>query len=516
MSVRKLKIRKMPLETGKIIAILHRNDAEKLGVRPLERIRISSKRAEIVAIIDITDKFAKEGEILLSLDCFEKAKIKEGEIAEVKPEERPESVKYIRKKLSGMYLSYREIEKIIKDVVDKKLSEIEIAAFLTALHIQGVSMEEAENLTKAMVKTGKTMKFRKKPVVDKHSIGGIPGDKTSIVAVPIIASAGLTIPKTSSRAITSPAGTADRMECIAPVEFDVDEIIRIVNKTNACLVWGGALELAPADDIFIQIEFPLAIDPMLFPSIMSKKKSVGAEYVVIDIPTGRGAKIKTVEEAQDLGEDFVELGKRLGMKIECVSTFGDQPLGHAIGPALEAREAILTLQGKGPKDIVDKACTIAGTVFRMVGKGDKATAMKLLNSGKALKKFREIVKAQGGNEKLRASEIPIGDKKLDIKANKSGKILWIYNRKIAAIAKEAGAPKYKGTGIYLYKKMGDVVRKGDKLFTIFAEKSSKLAAAEKLLGEEFPMVIGKGYGEDMLLKQIPDSYSKEREFILER
>lgn len=516
MSVRKLKIRKMPIEAGKLIAILHKNDAEKLGVRPLERIRIFCKKAEIVAIIDVTDKFAREGEILLSQDCFENYKIKEGEIAEIKPEERPESVKYIRKKLAGMYLSYKEIEKIIKDVVEKKLSEIEIAAFLTALHIQGISMEEAENLTKAMVKTGKTIKFKNKPVVDKHSIGGIPGDKTSILVVPIVAAAGLTIPKTSSRAITSPAGTADRMECIAPVEFDVDEIVRIVNKTNACLVWGGALELAPADDIFIQIEFPLGIDPMLFPSIMSKKKSVGSEYVVIDIPTGRGAKIKTVEEAEDLGEDFVELGKRLGMHVECVSTFGEQPIGNGIGPALEAREALSALYGKGPSDLIDKACTLAGTIFRMVGKGDKNTALRILKSGKAVKKFMEIVREQGGNDKIKPKDIPVGDKKLDVRANKSGKILWIFNHKIAAIAKEAGAPKYKGAGIYLYKKMGDVVKKGDKLFTIFAEKSSRLSAAEKLLKDDFPMIIGKGYGEEMLLKSIPDNGIKEREFILER
>ena len=516
MSVRKLRIKKMPIETGKIVAILHKNDAEKLGVRALERIRIFCKEAEIVAIIDVTDKFAKEGEILLSQDCFEKYRIKEGEIAEIKPEGRPESVKYIRKKLEGMYLSYHEIEKIIKDVVEKKLSEIEITAFLTALHIRGISMEEAENLTRAMVKTGKTIKFKNKPIVDKHSIGGVPGDKTSLVLVPIVASANLTIPKTSSRAITSPAGTADRMECIAPVEFEIDEIVRIVNKTNACLVWGGALELAPADDIFIQIEFPLGIDPMLFPSIMSKKKSVGSEYVVIDIPTGQGAKIKTVEEAEDLAEDFIELGKRLGMHVECVSTFGEQPIGHAIGPALEAREALSTLYGKGPKDLIDKACTLAGTIFRMVRKGDKNTALRILKSGKALKKFMEIVKEQGGNDKIKAKDIPVGDKKLDVRANKSGRILRIFNHKIVAIAKEAGAPKYKGAGIYLYKKMGDVVKKGEKLFTIFSEKSTKLNSAEKLLEEEFPIVIGKQYGEEMMLKSIPSKEIKEKEFILER
>ncbi len=512
----KLKIKRMPVEAGKMIAVLNKSDAEKLGVRPLERVRIFTKKGEMVAIIDVSERIAREGEILLSEDCFVKAGIKEGEEAKVLPEERPKSVEHIRKKLSGTYLGYGEIEEIIKDVVRKKLSDIEIAAFLVALYIRGISMEEAENLTKAMVRTGKTLKFDRKPIVDKHSIGGIPGDKTSLVAVPIIASAGLVIPKTSSRAITSPAGTADRMECIAPVEFGAEEIVRIVNRTNACLVWGGALELAPADDIFIQIEFPLGIDPMLFPSIMSKKKSVGAQYVVIDIPTGRGAKIKTVEEACDLAEDFVELGRRLGMHVECVSTFGEQPLGHAIGPALEAREALLALEGKGPNDLVDKACTIAGTLLKMVGKGNKQTALKLLQSGKALKKFREIVLAQGGNAQVKPKDIPVGDKKIDVVANSSGKVLWIYNHRIASIAKEAGAPKYKGAGIYLYKKMGDNVRKGEKILSIFAEKSSKLSAAEKLLKREFPVMIGKGYGESTLLKKIPEERRENHIFILER
>ena len=512
----KLKIRKIHLETGKPIAVLNKSDAEALGIRPLERIRIVAKRGEIVAIIDVTEKFAKEGEILLSEDCFEEIKLTEGEIVNVKPEERPESVKYIRKKLTGAYLSYKEIEKIIKDVVKRRLSEIELTAFLTALYIRGISMEEAESLTKAMVRTGKTMKFKKKPVVDKHSIGGIPGDKTSLLVVPIVAAAGLIIPKTSSRAITSPAGTADRMECIAPVEFSAEEIMRIVNKTNACLVWGGALELAPADDIFIQIEFPLGIDPMLFPSILSKKKAVGSEYVVIDIPTGKQAKVKSLDEAEDLAHDFIELGSRLKMHVACIASFGEQPLGRAIGPALEAREALQALQGKGPSDLVDKAATLAGVLFKMTGKGDKKLAMKILQTGKAMKKFREIVKAQGGKENIKPSDIPLGEKRIDIKANTSGKILWIYNHRIASIAKTAGAPKYKGAGIYLYKKMGDVVKKGDKLFTIFAEKSSKLNAAIKLMKKEFPIVIGKGYGESMALKKIPEEKDEARFFILER
>ncbi len=512
----KLRISVLPIETGKPVVFLNKEDADYIGVRANDRVRIGGKK-EIVAIVDIdySSKIVQKGFIVVTSSIKKSLGVKENEEVEVVLETRPESVKYIKKKLEGEYLSPKEIEKIIKDVVDKKLSEIEIASFLTALYIRGISMEESHSLTKAMIKTGKTIKFDRRPIVDKHSIGGIPGDKTSIVAVPIIASSGLTIPKTSSRAITSPAGTADRMEVLAPVEHDIEEIKRIVNKTNGCLVWGGALDLAPADDIFIQIEFPLGIDPMLFPSILSKKKSVGSEYVVIDIPTGRGAKIKTVEEATTLGKKFVEMGKRLGMEIKAVSTYGEQPLGHAVGPALEAREALLTLLGKGPFDLIDKAATLAGTIFEMVGKGNKETALRLLQTGKAYKKFKEIVREQGGDPNVKPEDIPIGDKKLDIRANESGRILWIYNHVIASIAKTAGAPKFKGAGVYLYKKIGEPVKKGEKLFTVFSEKESKLEEVSKLLEKETPIMIGKKYGERMKLKRIPDDEEKE-EIIIER
>ncbi len=509
----RFKIKKLPLETGgKFVAIINKVDAERLGVRALERVKISAGKNEIIAILDIASKLVKEGEIVLCEEAYKELGVKTGEIANVSSVSKPKSVEYIRKRLHGTYLSYDEIREIVRDTVEKNLSEIELAAFLTALYIRKVSMEEAEHLTRAMIEVGKTLEFEKKPVVDKHSIGGIPGDKTSIVAVPVIAAAGLTIPKTSSRAITSPAGTADRMECLACVEFSAEEIVRIVNKVGACLVWGGALELAPADDIFIQVEFPLGIDPMLFPSILAKKRSVGAEYVVIDIPTGRGAKIKTMEEALDLASDFSELGRRLGMNIACAITYGEQPLGRCIGPILEAREALLAVQNKAPEDVIDKACSIAGLLFKEVGNGDKTLALHIIKSGKAEKKLREIIDAQGGNPKIKPEDLSPGAQKLDVVAERSGKVLWIDNRAIAALAKAAGAPKHKGAGIFLYKKTGDRVRKGEKLFTIFAEKSSKLTAAQKLLEEETPFTIAKGYGTEMLLK----SLRREREFILER
>jgi AMP phosphorylase len=399
--------------------------------------------------------------------------------------------------------------------VAKKISNIELSAFVTALHTRGISIDEATNLSKSMVETGRKITFPGKFICDKHSIGGLAGDKTSLLLVPIVASSGLTIPKSSSKAITSPCGTAERMEVLAPVNLSLDDIVRVVKKTNGCLVWGGALDIAPADDMFIQIEYPLGIDPLLLPSIMSKKKAIGSHYVVIDIPVGRETKIKSVDEAKELADDFIELGSRLGMHIVCGITYGEQPLGHYIGPGLEAREALLTLQNKGSKDVVDKVTTLAGLLFEAVGKGDKSTALQLIKSGKAEKKMRQIIEAQGGNPKIQPDEIPVGDS-TQFRSRCDGRIMWIKNSSIIQIARKAGTPKDKGAGIHLIAKMGDEVKKGDVLFEIHSSSSQRLTEAYKLAEELQPIVIGKKHEEKMLLDKVFSEIPSRKMFMLER
>jgi len=317
------------------------------------------------------------------------------------------------------------------------------------------------------------------PMCVHNSIGGVPGDKTSILAVPIIASAGLTIPKTSSRSITSPAGTADRMEVLAPVEFDTVGIKRIVKKTGGCLVWGGAVDLAPADDLFIRIEHPLGLDPLLLPSVMSKKKSVGCRYLIIDIPTGSGAKMEKKEDAEKVAASFKALGNKLGIKVECAITRGDQPVGYAIGPALEAREALEAIMGISRSDVIDKATSIAGLLLSMVGKGSKKTAEALIKNGKAEKKLREIIKAQGGNPDIKPENIRVGPYKCAVKSKTAGVVAGISNASLVDICRSAGTPQDHGAGILLNKKINDTVKKGETLFTIYSEKQQKLAAAVK-------------------------------------
>jgi AMP phosphorylase len=502
---------------GKHIIVMDDEYASLMGIHSSDRVEISYKQQNLIAIANVASDFPKQT-LGIYEEVMAKLKAQEGEIVEVRPAERPESLGYIRNKLMGRKLLDSEIKMIITDVVERHLSDVELASFVTSLYIRGTSMDEVEALTKAMVETGQILDFNKKPILDKHSIGGVPGDKTTLLVIPIVSAAGFTIPKTSSRAITSPAGTADRMEVLCPVDLTSEEIRAVVEKNNACIIWGGALELAPADDLFIQVEYPLSIDPLLLPSIMSKKKAIGADYVVIDIPTGRGAKIKTIGEAQALAQEFIELGKRLEMNIQCAVTFGEQPIGYGIGPALEAREALSTLIKQGPIDLVNKAVSLAALLFEMMGVKDGAQkAEYIMKSGEAEKKFREIIAAQGGDPNVQPEDIHIGNETVEICAEEKGRIQWINNRAMAQIARTAGAPKTKSAGVLLNKKLGDKVAQGEILYKIFSESTQKLHSSIILAENLKPIGVTEKLGEKMLVDRIPTmKISREKPFILER
>jgi AMP phosphorylase len=513
-----LKVRLLGLEAGgKFIVVLGREDASDLGVISNDRVRLITNNSEIVAILN-TSSDLNNGLIGVFNEVAERLDLEEGEIIEVKAAERPESLNFIRGKIMGRKLTQNQIESIVADVVERHVSDIELSAFVTSLQIHGTSMEEVESLSRAMIKMGKRVNFENSPILDKHSIGGVPGDKTTLIVVPIIAAAGYTIPKSSSRAITSPAGTADRMEALCEVDFHIEEIKEIVEETGGCIVWGGALDLAPADDLFIQVEYPLRIDPLLLPSIMSKKKAMGSTHTIIDIPTGPDAKIKTVEEAQQLAFDFIELGGRLDMNIRCAITEGTQPIGHSMGPTLEAMEAMQALMGGGPHDLTDKATSLAGILLEMVGEENgKEMARELIRSGRAEKKMREIIAAQGGDPEIQPSDMTLGYKWVDIEAEHNGRILWMDNRELVQIARVAGTPNDKGSGIHLMSKLGDRVQENDTLFRIYSQNNRKLNNAEKLARELRTIGVGKRIGEKMLMMKI--SESKEpgpKSYIIDR
>ncbi|MBS7657868.1 MAG: AMP phosphorylase [Candidatus Bathyarchaeia archaeon] len=513
----KFKVKEVDLDAGgKLISVLNMDDAEELGIRSLSRIKIEYNNKEVTAIANITKKVVNKGEIGIFREVKEKLEVIEGETVNVSPAPLPKSLDYIKNRLKGRKLNKKEIKEIVMDVVEGRLSEVEIAAFITSLNFKCLDLEEAMNFSLAMVEAGKTLNLNKELIADKHSIGGIPGDKTTLLLVPIVASCGVTIPKSSSRAITSAAGTADRAEVLMPVNLNLNEMKEVVEKADGCIVWGGALDLSPADDIFINVEFPLSLDPLLLPSILSKKKAVGSKFVVIDIPCGWGAKVKTVEEANQLAKDFIELGEKLGMKIRCAITYGNQPIGYSIGPALEAKEALENLMRiKKSVDLIDKVTDLAGMILNMAGFANgKNLAIKAIETGKAERKLREIIELQGGKANIKIDDIPIGCYKIDLKANEKGYVTWIDNYGLVKIARYAGAPKHKGAGVQLYKKVGDPVRKGESLLSIYAEKSSRLEEAISILKEY--KIINVGERIEMTISEIKEPETKIEEFILER
>ena len=512
----RLRVKILGLNAGdRPIAVIHADNAEDLGIRSLSRVVINHEDKNVVAILNTTKKIVEKGEVGVFDEIVEDMGLKDGISVDVKVAAFPKSIDHIKTKLKGRKLGYTELYQIVKDVVDNRLSEMEISTFVTSLHTNPMDIDEIVDMTKAMVNTGKTLELNAPHIVDKHSIGGVPGDKTTLLVVPIIAACGVTIPKTSSRAITSAAGTADRAETLMPVELDMDEMKTVINKTNACIVWGGALDLAPADDIFIKVEYPFSIDPTMMPSIMSKKLAVGAEHLVIDIPCGRGTKVKTIGDASVLAKDFIEVGNRLGINTQCAITYGEQPIGYAIGAGLEAKEALeVIMRQRSVPDLLEKAKSISTMILNMIGKNGERAVDEVLKSGKAEEKLRQIIFEQGGDSEISPEDIDVGKYGMDFTADRKGYVLWINNHQFALIARAAGSPKNKGAGIQLYKKMGDRVEKGERLFTIYSEKANKLKQAREQLDKDDPMAVGER--REMITYKVKESEEDDKSLLFER
>jgi len=452
---------------------------------------------DITVIVDTSKSVVQRGEIGLYHEAASALGLKGGEIIEIRHMPIPESIEYIKKKMDRRSLTQDEIRSIVLETVENKLTEGELASFIAGAYINGFTIEETVALAKAMVETGEHLDLGVHPVADKHCVGGVAGNRTTMILVPILAAAGVYIPKTSSRAITSPAGTADTMEVLAPVVVPIEDMKEIVLKTHGCVIWGGAINLAPVDDKLIRIRQTLHLDPrgLLLASILGKKKAVGSEYVVVDIPIGRGAKIEDETSGNSLAKDFIQVGEKLSMRIRCLITEGSDPIGNGIGPGLECKDVLNVLKGNGPLELLDKGCLLAGNVLEMVGKAPQGKgaemALNIVKTGKAYDKLMEIVEAQGGNPKVKIDDLPIGKFNYEVKADKPGRVSHVDNKSISRIAKAAGAPKDQGAGIILHCEMGDKVNVGDTLFEIISNSESNLSYAIKIVDELKPVELQK-------------------------
>jgi putative thymidine phosphorylase len=487
----RLKLKSLKISAGKPVIFLHESSAKKMGVRTGDRIAIKRKEGALVATVDLVKGLIKKNEVAISEELSALIKHNRGHI-EVLPSEIAESSSILQNQKGCREYSEKDLEKIMSDIVNNLLTEAEIAYFVSTMVHCKTSIKETIYLINAMVKTGKVISWGNKIIADKHSIGGIPGNRTTPIVVSICAATGVTMPKTSSRAITSGAGTADTVESIAPVNLTISELKKVVSKTGACLAWGGALGLAPADDKLIRIEKILRVDPeaQLIASILAKKISVGSTHVLIDIPYGNGAKVSK-EKGERLGKLFVLLGKKLGLKIKVVLTDGKEPIGHGIGPILEMKDVLKILkQEDSPKDLEEKSLFLAGNILEMVGKAKKTKgimkAKEILYSGKAYKKFSEIILAQGGDPK---AWLPEAKYHHTIISKYAGTINKISNHDINYLARIAGCPIDKASGVYLYKHIGQQIVKDERLLTIFSESKSRLKEAIKFFKRQKPIII---------------------------
>jgi thymidine phosphorylase len=479
-----LRLRRLGIDTyQEPVLYMHRDCpvCHSEGFEAQSRVELTVDGRTIVATLNVVhDDFLDVGEAGVSEAAWRLLRAPEGAPVALRHPPPLESLGHVRAKVYGRKLTESALRAVITDVAAGRYSELQLAAFVTACAGERLDLEETVSLTRAMVDVGERIAWGPGLVMDKHCVGGLPGNRTTMIVVPIVAACGLRMPKTSSRAITSPAGTADAMETVAPVDHDVPAIRRIVERTGGCIVWGGSVRLSPADDILIRVERPLDLDSQgqLVASVLSKKVAAGSTHVLIDIPVGPTAKVRSAAAATALTHQLEATAHAMGLRLRVVQTDGSAPVGRGIGPALEARDVLAVLRNEplAPPDLAERSLLLAGHVLEMGGVVPAGmglpTAAQVLADGRAWRKFDEICEAQGG---LRVP--PVAAFRHELVAQRSGSVLGVDNRRLSRIAKLAGAPQAPCAGIDLHVRVGDFVERGQPLFTLHADSPGELAYA---------------------------------------
>ncbi len=480
-----LRVRRIRLHTQHQAVVVMRSDCHVCrseGLSARSQVLVSNGDASVQAALFQIDGDGLIGvdEVGLSETAWERLGLEDGDAVEVSHAPAIDSLASVRQRIYGHRLDQRAFDEILRDVARGRYSEVHLSAFLTASAALPLDENETADLTKAMIDVGEKMRWDAPTVVDKHCVGGLPGNRTTPIVVAIVAANGLVMPKTSSRAITSPAGTADTMETLAPVDLDIAALKRVVEREGGCIAWGGAVHLSPADDIFVRVERELDIDTegQLVASVLSKKIAAGSTHVVVDIPVGATAKLRSEDAAGRLAARLAAVAARFGLATTCVQTDGSQPVGRGIGPALEALDVVAVLNNApgAPDDLRRRAAALAGAALEIGGKAAKgdgfALALATLSSGRASAKFDAICEAQGGRRSPpRASHIH------SLAAPHAGRVVHINNRKLSRLAKLAGAPEAKAAGILMAVRLGDEIDRGQPLLHVHAETSGELAYA---------------------------------------
>ncbi len=499
----RLAVRRVAIDTYREnVAYLHR-DCEIYraeGFQALSKVEVRANGQHILATLNVVDDVAIVGcnELGLSEDAFLQLAVDSGHVVSVSQAEPPASIGALYRKIAGERLNREDFLEIVRDIAEHHYSKIELTAFVVATNRDELDREEVYFLTEAMVASGRKLDWHEPLVVDKHCIGGIPGNRTSMLVVPIVAAHGMLCPKTSSRAITSPAGTADTMEVLANVQLPFEQLADIVREHRACLAWGGTANLSPADDVLISVERPLAIDSpgQMVASILSKKIAAGSTHLVLDIPIGPTAKVRSMPEAQRLRRLFEYVAGRIRLSLDVVITDGRQPIGRGIGPMLEARDVMRVLENDpdAPNDLRQKALRLAGRLIEChpdVRGGDGfAIARDILDSGRALAKMNAIIAAQGAKV-FDYNNPALGLLTFEVCATHTGVVTDIDNLQVARIARLAGAPKVAGAGLDLFRKLGDAVTAGEILYRVHASFQSDLSFARQACDKSNGYTLGQ-------------------------
>lgn len=479
-----LRLRRLGIDTHQEAVVYMRQDCHVCrseGLSAQARVQVTAGANSVIATLGkISTELLAVGEASLSDKAWRHLSVKEGDSIAVEHAPPVESLRHVRAKIFGHRLDKAAMSEVIHDIVAGRYADVHLSAFITACSGRALDSDEMLSLTRAMVAAGSRIDWGSQPIADKHCVGGLPGNRTTPIVVAIAAASGLTIPKTSSRAITSPAGTADTMETLAPVDLDLRAMRRVVEQEGGCIVWGGTVDLSPADDILARVERVLDLDGegQLVASVLSKKIAAGASHVVLDLPVGPTAKIRSIADANRLEALLVGVAAAAGITSRVVRTDGAQPVGHGIGPALEARDVLAVLRGdpKAPRDLRDRSLRLAGALLELLGRASegegRTAAESVLEDGRAWRRFQAICEAQGGmRDPPRAPYLHL------VSSPSTGQIIEIDNRAIARIAKLAGAPSAKAAGLDLHVRLGVTVEAGQPLYTIHAESRGELTYA---------------------------------------
>ncbi|MCD4644145.1 thymidine phosphorylase [Bacillus mycoides] len=400
-------------------------------------------------------------------------------------------VDLIAKKRDGHALTTEEINFIVEGYTNGSIPDYQMSSLAMAIFFQDMNDQERADLTMAMVNSGDTIDLSaiEGVKVDKHSTGGV-GDTTTLVLGPLVAALGVPVAKMSGRGLGHTGGTIDKLEAVPGfhVEIENDEFMRLVNE-NKIAVIGQSGNLTPADKkLYALRDVTATVNsiPLIASSIMSKKIAAGADAIVLDVKTGAGAFMKTDEDAKRLAEAMVRIGNNVGRNTMAVISDMSQPLGEAIGNALEVQEAINTLQGKGPKDLEELCLTLGSQMVYLAGQASsledaREKLIEVMNNGKALESFKTFLSAQGGDASVvdDPSKLPQAQFKIEVEAKEDGYVSEIVADEIGTAAMLLGAGRATkeseidlAVGLMLRKKVGDSVKKGDSLVTIYANREN--------------------------------------------